>query len=295
MNWIITQGTADIAKNTIKYLPKKTTNELGQEVYISTIIGSDVNFENGDIGFTVKLGDNKSLCHVVFNYDTDLPIVIAGLNANGFLYGIVKLVSSKWENLNVTGSPETFDTNKEYNIKIKVLGSLIELYVNGIKVCAAFERIKKTQLRLMLQGSKAIEIKNFSVSEQKPKAFVIMQFSDEYNQLYEEVIRPVIEGFGIQCERADEYSSTNPIIQDIVNSITEASVVIADVTPDNPNVFYEVGYSHALGKPTILLCDKKRTKLPFDLSSFRTLFYDNTIAGKAQVEKRLKKFLDNIF
>lgn len=122
-----------------------------------------------------------------------------------------------------------------------------------------------------------------------------MQFSQEYNQLYEEVIKPVTQEFGIECERADEYNTTNPIIEDIVGSIREASVIIADITPDNPNVFYEVGYAHAINKPTILLSNKTRDKLPFDVSSFRTLFYDNTIQGKTQVETRLRKFLENIF
>ncbi|HNU88170.1 MAG TPA: hypothetical protein PKJ94_07765, partial [Ferruginibacter sp.] len=82
---------------------------------------------------------------------------------------------------------------------------------------------------------------------------------------------------------------------DIIKSIKESSLIIADITPDNPNVFYEVGYSHAIDKPTILLCDKKRSKLPFDLTSFRTLFYENSIAGKTQVEQRLRKYLDNLF
>lgn len=52
--------------------------------------------------------------------------------------------------------------------------------------------------------------------------------------------------------------------------------------------FMKVGYSHAIGKPTILI------NLPFDVSSFRTIFYDNTIAGKSAVEKTLIKFLKNI-
>jgi nucleoside 2-deoxyribosyltransferase len=60
-------------------------------------------------------------------------------------------------------------------------------------------------------------------------------------------------------------------------------------------VFYEVGYAHGIGKPTILLSDRKRDeKLPFDIAGFRTLFYDNTISGKGVVEERLKKHLDGL-
>jgi hypothetical protein len=70
--------------------------------------------------------------------------------------------------------------------------------------------------------------------------------------------------------------------------------VIADITPDNPNVFYEVGYAHGIKKPTILLSDRRRDKLPFDVSGFRTLFYDNTIGGKKAVEENLTKHLENM-
>ncbi len=295
MNWLIVQGKAKISKNLIEYVPEKFINEQGQEGHLAAIIGADKDFESGVIEFDVKINDKKALCQVLFNSDTGTPLISVGLNTNGYLYGIIKLSNNRWENLYVTGQQDTFELTKEHRVKLKISGSIIELFVMGVKVATAYEEIRKAQIRLLLQSSKKIEIKNFKVFDQKPKAFVIMQFSDDYNQLYEEVIRPVTEEFGIQCVRADEYHTTNPILEDIVNSIKEASIVIADITPDNPNVFYEVGYSHALEKPTILLCDKKRTKLPFDVSSFRTLFYDNTIAGKSQVEKRLRKFLDNIF
>jgi len=46
------------------------------------------------------------------------------------------------------------------------------------------------------------------------------------------------------------------IIEDITPSIQEASIIIADITPDNPNVFYEVGYAHGIKKPTILLSER---------------------------------------
>jgi len=169
------------------------------------------------------------------------------------------------------------------------------LFVNDIQVATCIHEVRQNQIQIAFSSSEEIIIKDFKVLKVKPKAFVVMQFSEEYNELFNEVIKPVCEDFGLECERADDYYTTNMIIEDIISSITSASVVVADITPDNPNVFYEVGYSHAISKPTILLCDKKRSKLPFDLSSFRTLFYDNTIAGKTQVENKLRKYLQTIF
>jgi nucleoside 2-deoxyribosyltransferase len=78
-----------------------------------------------------------------------------------------------------------------------------------------------------------------------------------------------------------------------VTQINTAKVVIADITPENPNVFWEVGYAHANRKPTILVAEKGR-KLPFDVSGFRILFYENTIAGKRLVEDGLRKHLKAI-
>jgi len=295
MNLILTQGRAKIEKNKITYIPHKTKNQLGHDETQSAIIGTDADFENGDIEFKLTLNDGTALCQAVFNTDTSLPIVVCGFNTNGFQYGAMQLVGSKWETLNVTGDLGIAELGREYDVKISVLGSFVDMYVDGVKVVSAYARTKKSQVRFLIQSEKEVEVKDIKITDHKPRAFVIMQFSPDFNQLYEEVIKPVTEEFGIQCERADEYNTTNPIIEDIVGSIREASVIIADITPDNPNVFYEVGYAHAINKPTILLSNKTRDKLPFDVSSFRTLFYDNTIAGKTQVEARLRKFLENIF
>jgi hypothetical protein len=70
-------------------------------------------------------------------------------------------------------------------------------------------------------------------------------------------------------------------------------VVIAEITPVNANVFYELGYAHALGKDTILLAERGK-QLPFDVSGYRCIFYDNTIGGKQHVEESLRKHLRNI-
>ncbi len=61
----------------------------------------------------------------------------------------------------------------------------------------------------------------------------------------------------------------------------------------NANVFYELGYAHALGKPTILLAQRD-SKLPFDIQSFRVVFYNDSIGGKVEVERNLKKHLEAI-
>jgi len=117
-----------------------------------------------------------------------------------------------------------------------------------------------------------------------------MQFSAPYNDVYSEVIKNVCDEEGMEVLRIDEETGPGLIIADIVKAIIDAKVIIAEISPNNANVFYEVGYAHALKKPTILIAEKG-TKLPFDVSPFRTLFYENTIAGKNKLEKGLKKHI----
>jgi hypothetical protein len=83
------------------------------------------------------------------------------------------------------------------------------------------------------------------------------------------------------------------MLQDIINGLLDSDVVIAEVSPANPNVFYELGYAHALDKPTVLLA-RRGGELPFDISGYRVIFYDDTIGGKPQVEETLDKHLSNI-
>lgn len=117
-----------------------------------------------------------------------------------------------------------------------------------------------------------------------------MQFTKPYNELYVEVVKPICEEFQIASLRADETYGPGLIIADVVKQITESRLVVAEITPANPNVYYEVGYAHALNKPTILIAEKG-TQLPFDVSPFRVLFYENSIDGKRRVEEGLRRHL----
>ena len=295
-NWLVTGGFADVNENEIKYIPKVQENGLNKEQNLPAFVNSNIEFENGTIEFEVLSKDIYGICQIILNTETGADLNV-GLNAGGFLYGIVQFnsKSKKWDLLNGTGEPQTFKTNKLYKIKIIVSGSIVSLYINDILVTASISNVRKGQLQIAFSATNEIIAKNFKVTPLKPKAFIVMQFTKEYNQLYTEVIKPVCEKYGLEVERADEFYTATPIIKDIVKSIKNASVIIAEITPDNPNVFYEVGYAHAIEKPTILLSDVNREKLPFDISGFRTLFYENTIAGKTKVEQNLNRFLENIF
>ena len=107
------------------------------------------------------------------------------------------------------------------------------------------------------------------------------------------MIKDVCDEFELRAVRSDETYGPGVIIADIINEISEAKFIIAEVSEKNPNVFYEVGFAHAIRKPTILIAQKE-TELPFDISPFRVLFYENTIGGKKKVEDRLRRHIEAI-
>jgi hypothetical protein len=122
------------------------------------------------------------------------------------------------------------------------------------------------------------------------KCFVVMPFADEDLQVvYEDFVKPVLtEQCNLECERGDDVFGSNVIMDDIRKSIGEADLVLADLTRKNANVFYEVGISHTLDKPVLLLA-QTMDDVPFDLRHRRVLLYDYTPRGCKRLEKMLRE------
>ena len=102
--------------------------------------------------------------------------------------------------------------------------------------------------------------------------FVAMPYAKEFNNAYYFGIKQPIELRGRKCERVDQDAFTGDIVERIKTRIRGAELVIADITGNNPNVFFEVGYAEGLGKRVILLSQTQET--PFDLRSRSQIRYD---------------------
>jgi hypothetical protein len=94
----------------------------------------------------------------------------------------------------------------------------------------------------------------------------------------------------MSVERADELSSTRAVMDDIWKGICNSGVLVADCTGKNPNVFYEIGISHTVGQPVILIT-QNRADVPFDISFLRYISYEATTRGLATLSRQLRKTL----
>jgi predicted nucleotide-binding protein len=101
------------------------------------------------------------------------------------------------------------------------------------------------------------------------------------------LVRHVLDIFQLSLVRADQIVGTGIITSDIITSLARARFIIADISGSNPNVMYEVGIAHTLGRQVILITDES-TDIPFDIAITRVIRYDlETVKGAEDFQKRL--------
>jgi hypothetical protein len=111
-------------------------------------------------------------------------------------------------------------------------------------------------------------------SAEKPRAFVAMPFAEEMEDVFHYGIQGAVNSAGFLCERADLSSFTGDVMTWVKSRIETASLVVADLSGANPNVYLEVGYAWACGRSTVLLV-KDSAELKFDTRGQRCLVYKN--------------------
>jgi hypothetical protein len=261
---------------------------------------SNIRFSEGDAKVTVDGISPEGSGRILLGYrSVNDPYITVGLGGYGYAFNITQFDRIQgWRGVALAGSQDNLLSGHSYEILVRVRGQRLTLEVNGVQV---LDHILETplphgQLGLFTWGADRVDFKNAAVRTERGTAFVVMQFSDPYQTLYTDVIKLVLESepYKLRAYHAGEVYRPGLILEDITGGIVEAKVVIAEITPANPNVFYEVGYAHALNKPTILLVDESAKDLPFDVSGYRCLFYENSIGGKKRVEDGLRKHLDAI-
>lgn len=110
----------------------------------------------------------------------------------------------------------------------------------------------------------------------KEYCFVIQPYDGgDFDNRYDDIIKPALESCGVEAYRVDKDPYVEIAISVIEERIQDATLIIAEISMDNPNVWFELGYAMALGKPVIMLCDSmyRSEKIPFDISHRNVLIY----------------------
>ena len=130
--------------------------------------------------------------------------------------------------------------------------------------------------------------------------FVIMPIGKEeqdrrkWREIFDTIFKPLVDisGLGLRCERADDIHQSGSIMKQVLLQLHSARVVLADATTRNPNVFYELGVRHALGKRSILVGQSPKES-PFDIQQYRMLVYRHPVDTSDEFHSNIREFLED--
>ena len=146
---------------------------------------------------------------------------------------------------------------------VRLLPLLEELYPGRASHTTSTTHQKARDERLRAAGY---------ASDAKSRVFVAMPFKSELDDTYHYGIQNAVRAAGFVCERADLAAFVGDVMQWVQNRIRTSSLVIADLTEANPNVYLEVGYAWGCGVPVVLLT-QAAAHLKFDVRGQRCLVY----------------------
>ena len=114
---------------------------------------------------------------------------------------------------------------------------------------------------------------------------VMMPMDSEFDEVYLAICK-AIQALGVQCKRADDVWESEAVMQDVVSLICRSKAVIADCRGRNPNVFYEIGVAHTVGREVVPVTQNS-SDVPFDIRHLRYVEYLNNEEGRSNLMEQL--------
>lgn len=131
------------------------------------------------------------------------------------------------------------------------------------------------------------------------ECFVIQPINDEkFTKRYDDIFKPAIEAVGLVAYRVDLDPTVKIPIEDIELKIKNAEICFADISVDNPNVWYELGYAFASNKDVVMVCDESRRDFPFDVRHKNIIKYKTESPSdfdilKNRIIEKIKAYLQS--
>lgn len=148
------------------------------------------------------------------------------------------------------------------------------------------------ELKLGAAPTRERSLMQMALTPPQNTMFVIMKFGDA---VLDSAFEGVYEREGLaagfeRVVRVDKIQDSGNISQQIVEHIATSRLVIADLSGERPNCYYEAGFAHALGKP-IVFCVREQDKIHFDLAAYRFIVWDTEATLRRKLKERLQAFV----
>jgi hypothetical protein len=146
------------------------------------------------------------------------------------------------------------------------------------------------EVKILSSSSLSRSVLEQALSEPLKQIFVIMKFGDRHlDSAYEGVIKPLGEEFGFDVLRVDEIQDSGNISQQILENISKSELILAELSGERPNCYYEAGFAHALGKEMIFAISEDY-KIHFDLAGHRFIEWGTEAELRTQLRGRLESY-----
>ncbi len=242
---------------------------------------SAVSEPGSEKGFDARVGA------IIFRFRDSRNYYSAGIGGFGNKFFVSKTIDGQEQLIASAGESRSLDRNHEYRIEVSCSGNRIALAHNNVIHLQVFDNTFQSGQWGLSSWRTKVAFGGIAKDTFKPNCFVIMPFAPEFDEVYQ-VIRETVEDHRYECIRADERYIVGTIMNDVNDQIEKADLIVADLTGKNPNVFYEVGYAAALGKPVIQIA-QSANDLPFDVRHLRTFAYSTKYLGDRKLASDLSK------
>lgn len=187
-----------------------------------------------------------------------------------------------WTDLSFLQFPKTI-LDEESETRKNQLSAVSQIWIDKITQMAEKQQ-KIVRINPIFHG------RDFEIEDDL--CFILMPFHEPFDTIYNEHIKSTIEK-KFRVKRADTIFKSSEIIEDIWEYINKAKFIIADVTEKNPNVFYELGIAHTVGKEVFIITQNDED-VPFDVKHRRFFKYSNDEEGLKKLQKDLENAMQEL-
>ncbi len=170
------------------------------------------------------------------------------------------------------------------------------VYENGFDGAEKLKQVLTKTIR-DLQQSHFVTKSIFSTKTypmESNKCFALLPPTDSAHNTFRHIIHDVVTASGLVCESAQRVFSTGRVMDKIWVQINKARTIVADLSGQDPDVFYLTGISHGLNKPVILLA-RNQDEIPFDLKERSRMIYSTeTLGAGLEAKKELTAVLQKV-
>lgn len=234
-------------------------------------------------------------------YSELLPIIISVASVSTAVFAIILYINNKQR--------KNRDEEKLTRAELSFMRERIErqiyelnekLYSDPTRWKDVNHLLLNTQDKEVLRASNTLINNNFfknlginfnEIGIKKDLVFFLTPFHNDFEEEFI-YIQKICSDVGLNCSRGDEDFVKGNVLRYILERILASRIVIANLNGRNPNVYYELGIAHAIGKPVILVANAKTFKeIPFDLQSNKLIIYERPMELRKSLTNALTQIL----